>query len=70
MAPLFGDLVALADRVALVHLLSVIVTMIEMMMLEEEEEEEDNTSLGTCLHDCLGTCEQCFLYPDPEQCSS
>ena len=67
MAPLFGDLVALADRVALVHLLIVTVTMIEMMMLEEEE---DNTSLGTCLHDCLGTCEQCFLYPEPEQCSS
>ena len=69
MAALFGDLVALADRVALVHLLSVIVTMIEMMMLEEED-DDDNTSLGTCLHDCFGTCEQCFLYPEPEQCSS
>ena len=69
MAALFWDLVALADRVALVHLLIVIiVTMMKMMMLEEEE--EDNTSLGTCLHDCLGTCEQCFLYPEPEQCSS
>ena len=68
MAALFGDLVTLADWVALVHLVSVIVTMIEMMMLEEEE--EDNTSLGTCLHDCFGTCEQCFLYPEPEQCSS
>ena len=63
MAALFGDLVALADRVALVHLLSTIVTMIEM-------EDDDNTSLGTCLHDCFGTCEQCFLYPEPEQCSS
>ena len=68
MAALFGDLVTLADWVALVHLLIVTVTMIEMMMLEEEE--DNDTSLGTCLHDCLGTCEQCFLYPEPEQCSS